>query len=631
MNKYILAILLIAVPAWGAETIISESAIDHATYLERGNGIAYHNGSAWVRSSKTVKVSGNNFIVDEAGLTWSIAKNSRDITFTRDGIDTTFGFGGMYWFNIETEDWTAIDTPNNITPTQSGDTVLIPGLYDGVDVEIVSHVSGPQVDYIVNDMSGWMANPYGSDGVLAFWHELKSRGHGLKVDGVAWNGTDYTLGNNITLAGTVKDFDIVYSEATDANGDTFPVTNALIRAVNKDFFGESIHSTWLASATLPVRMHYTTESGTLTSSETWVEGTNIYVSANLTLGGTSQSYVIEKGVFVKFDDNVTFALAASNDLSVTGVWDDYAYFIHCGNDAYGDDFGVDPGGNCASQSTWSGLIGLVGQHQLTGMWFEDNGGAAVIDSSSCDAGQTSWIKDSVFVATEQSGGVIEYYPWACGTSTLNIENNIIDQNGGGTGAIYIRNINTVGDVVTFKNNLVIDEDSLYVLFMRDFATTIPDTLYVTNNTIICESSSTHGYINVTSDTDVMVDGNIVTGCNEGYSGCGGAQCPKNLGYNNTDDFVSWTGGATEITTTPDHQTHLDDSVPVWADDFHLGTSSNGIDAGSDLAASFGLDDRHALDTGADDTGTVDMGFHYPTAAGEPPATRRIIITKWLNR
>jgi len=54
-------------------------------------------------------------------------------------------------------------------------------------------------------------------------------------------------------------------------------------------------------------------------------------------------------------------------------------------------------------------------------------------------------------------------------------------------------------------------------------------------------------------------------------------------------------------------------------DFYLGPTSLCTDAGSQSAAAAALDGRTTQADGTPDAGTVDMGYHYPIATGEPPS------------
>jgi hypothetical protein len=599
----------------------------------------------WKESSKTVKAAGSTFYVDEAGLSWSIKKNNRDITFTRDGVETTFGFDGMYWFNMATESWTAIDSANNVTPTQSGDTVLIPGLYGGVDVEIVSRVSGPQVDYVITDMSGWTANPYGSDGVLAFWHELKSRGHGLKVDGVTWNGTDYTLGNNITFTGPAKDFDIIYSEAVDANDDTFPITNALIRAVNKDFFGESIHSTWLSSASLPVRMHYDTKSTTTPGNETWSEGTTIFIDSVLS---TSGYYItIEKGVFVKFNDNGAIGHTdITGGVTVTGEWGDWAYFTSCldvdvarGEEISDADCDLgEPGVTAPAPGDWNRIFANQASMNLVGMWVQYAGqsnapmgyGAGNFNG---DGDGVYYIKDSVFTSNLLGTNVpLIINNFSSDSVDMDVYGNVFDCSDGGVAAMAA--------VIWQRDGNVSIRDNLFIVPAGH--TTQGMQLYQTNptevlrNTIVVAGGGTvgagwQGIYDRSALTDTAYD-NVIQCSDGGSAGTGitgfGTHA-YNLAYGCTTAF-STGAGTGDITLDPDFSAHEHAELPAAADDFHLGVSSNAIDAGSDTAVNLGVDDAHALDTGALDTGTVDLGFHYPGGGGGEESRRRFFIFSELT-
>lgn len=606
-----LVTIMIGSPAF-AETVVGENRIEHATFTEVGDGIGYHNGSSWVRANKAVKASGNNFIVDEAGLIWSISKNSREIVYTRDGVTTTFAFAGMYWFNMSTQAWTAIDSQNNVTPVQNGDTVTIPALYDGVDVEIISHVSGPQVDYIINDMSGWTPNPYGADGVLGFWHELKSRGHGLKVDGVTWNGNDFTVGKTVDFTGPVKYFSIIETEAEDAAEETHVVKNALVRAVNKDFFAESIDATWLASATLPVRMHYVAKGGAL-NTQTWVAGETYLVSTNASVNA-GQTITVEAGAVVKFQTGVSLhSLNATGSWVTTGTWGDWAYFTSCDDNSVGEDLApyliVDDDGNCGDGTPedvdWGSVLCRY-NCDFTGAHIRYHG-LTYID------GASDW--DQCNIEEEDEGFQIRNsYPGA-----ITLTNSTI-------------RIGTVGDVcpaVMFNygnrdhvvsNNLFLFEDAPAAgcsTGVIDFGPTGTQSMVFTHNTVISSSIVNTNFMHFFS---VPTTGTFTNNFFDDPSAWGILNPGTGFTYNQYTGSkgVALGTGETEGVTV-NWASHVDTGTPAWAQAYHFTAGDDPIDAGSDTAASFSLDTKHTLSDGTVDSGTVDLGFHFDGGGAAPPA------------
>ena len=640
MNRYLLiALLLISVPAWGQRTPVDEHTSTTPTYTVVGNGLNYHNGVELVASNKAVKGSGGNYYVDEAGLTWEIDKNSRDITFTRDGIATTFGFDGMFWFNTATEAWTAIDSTNNVTPTQSGDSVLIPGLYAGVDVEIVSRVYGPQVDYIITDMSGWTPNPYGTDGVLAFWHELKSRGHGLKVDGVTWNGTDYTEGRIIDLTGTTKDWSITYTEAQDSAGSVSPVSNALIRAVNKDFFGEAVDATWLASATLPVTMHYDTISANISSNTTWSAGTTYMLAADITVDSAA-TLTIEEGVFVKFGTTRFIHVNAGN-LAATGTAADNIFFTSCEDNTVGEDTSGDADCNGTEDTPvggdWNWLKGSLnntsfvlrfahvrygGIAAIAPQLFITYAGVCTVTVTDCTFTDTKDVSGTGMISMDDALG------YANITFTGNLVDLVLTTNDANNAVNIFNNIDATASTVVSNNIILTDSGGAIDAGIR-IDTHASGTATIHNNTIVNpEAVSGSGIYDVDGDTLDMKN-NIVQGFALGFRAFSNTTHSYNTAYGCTTEWdFSGGAGTGDNTTIPSFATHADDAVWDTFEAYHLETGVSAmIDTGSDTAANLSLDDRHATDDGNDDTGTVDRGYHFVSGAA---AARRIIITEWLG-
>jgi len=627
------AVLLLFYTNVFADTYVNEYRTIGATYETWGDGDNYDTGGGvYAPSNKAVKSSGNNFIVDEVGLPWSISKNSREITYTRGEQDTTFVFSGMYWFNTATEAWTQIDSENNVTPTQVGDTVVASGLYDGVDLEIISSVSGPQVDYVITDMSGWTPNPYGTDGVLAFWHELKNRGHGLEVDGISWNGTDLAFGNNVTFTGTVRDFDIINTLAEDATGDKANVTNAIIRAVNKDFFGESVDATWVASATLPVRMHYETKNGTISSDATWGSGTTYYLDADVTIAN-EVTLTVEGGAVVKGGSPTIAIKGGGQDavLVTSGAsMTNFAYFTAKDDNSVGAEIdGSDgepdtPGFGGIGEEANAFQINLDGAYigyALNPVWVKGDGLTDI--SITLTNSYIYWNSGSVGVKAQTTG---------TGSNLDFHVNNCIfytPANVTSTGVVYTYWLFPAPITSEFhiENNLfyidAIPYDPIAVIWTRGHDSFKGVDVIIRNNTVFCTENvgDTRGIYSYTPDiTTTTVQDNIVVGCTTGYltNAVGETDLIEdhNLAYNNGTDWGNGFGGGTgDITTTPDFGTHDDaaSGVPEWANDYHLGTSTTAVDAGSRSSSAAGLDALHTVVAATTDSGDVDLGFHFPVA------------------
>jgi hypothetical protein len=235
----------------------------------------------------------------------------------------------------------------------------------------------------------------------------------------------------------------------------------------------------------------------------------------------------------------------------------------------------------------------------------------------------AYIKDSVFYET--GSPVWSFTPSGSNAATSDYENNYFYVSVINHRAIHFPNGHSVTNTKTFNitNNLIrlTGNGSHYGILMQQTDTDYAINVY--NNTIVCDAAGTgYAYRALNEPATTLWYDNIATGCANGFEHTGSSVHDYNLAYNNSTNFGgSWSAEANEITTDPDHQTHDDSAlgVPSWADDYHLGTSSNAIDAGSQTASAAGMDAKHAADTGVNDSGTVDIGHHYPTAAGVPVA------------
>jgi len=239
--------------SFAQETIVNEWTTTTPTYTIKGDGINYNDGT-WKKSNKAVVDNTTTYDVTTAPIAWSLNKGSGDITYTRDGLSTTFSFGGVYYFEQETSQFSAVD-PSADTSNISidGDTITYTSIYPNVNAIITSGVSGPSVSYVISSIAGWATHSYTQTVYLAFWHELKSTGHAIHTDSGEWDGTTAEFSTLIKFKGSTKDFDIYESQAVDANGDSEVVRNVLFEGGgSKDHLAQAVSDAWFSTAVLPV-------------------------------------------------------------------------------------------------------------------------------------------------------------------------------------------------------------------------------------------------------------------------------------------------------------------------------------------------------------------------------------------
>jgi hypothetical protein len=635
--------LLLATPAW-ADTYVNEWTTVKDDYIVKGSGINYDPGTGLEPSSKTVKEAGPNIYVDEVGLPWLMKKSSGDITYSKDGQETTFGFDGLYWFNTVTELWTAVDTSASVTPVVVGDTVEIDSIYPGVDAVVVSSVSGPQVDYIITDMTGWVANPYGADGVLGFWHEMKTRGHGVKVDGVTWNGTDYTEGQYLTFTGdTTKDWLIIYTEAEDAVGEKTPVSNAVVRAVNKDFFAEAIDATWLTAATLPARVHYETEVGTMSADETWTAVVGTYFVDDVVYTSTYE-LTIEPNVTVKLNQNSGIrANSAGGNIILDGVdSDNHIRFTSCLDMTVGSaisdedcDLG-EPGVTAPGGGNWYYVwFDAVNEDILVDwVWLSYCWKCLQIDTTATPSAITvTNVKAEDSIGDPGMSWGISIITTGATATTWIIENNFVYKGNFGTSCPFEVNYSGSSNLSTgsFRNNFVLTDAKPTEIIMWRWRFGAPDP-EIENNTVICTNADTSApnvemwYSNARN--------NVFAGCELVYMETGTLEYNVCYDMKDGDDDCGGTGNTYGDPAFGSHDDSADGWTPSWAEAYHVGAAGSAVDAGDTTAAAQLLSDTtpmsdlHTVTGGTNDSGTLDMGFHFGAfGVSAGGASRRVIITQ----
>lgn len=388
-------------------------------------------------------------------------------------------------------------------------------------------------------------------------------------------------------------------------------------------------------------MAFSTPTSPCTGDVTFADGTEYLIVGQYVCNGSTGTVTVEGGSIIKFSDTSPGQWNVGKITTSGTTAANPAYWTSCNDDTIGTDFGTasgDCGDTTPDGDDWLGMTagGTVSLFTLDYLYWKYGRSMAVF-SNVFNPTPSGSVSNSIFDDPSDSAGdiLISVSSLSFGAE-ITFENNIMRMYAGE--AFRIRPIDsaTTNGTVNIKNNLMLMSTSnsyFGIRFLQDNNFTIDANVY--NNTIVCLDPST----NITGiDVDdthagVIVKDNIVA---KGAV----SNCPKayeaNVGDNHDHDYnmaygatTAWSGSWVEATNevddvdesaNPDFTEHTDDNIPTWADDYHLGPSqSDAVDGGSRSASAAGLDDRHALSTGSNDSGTVDLGFHYPSAdgGGEP--------------
>jgi len=384
---------------------------------------------------------------------------------------------------------------------------------------------------------------------------------------------------------------------------------------------------------------YEVEGGSIIGDEVWVSGETYLLQVALTISD-GNSLTIQDGAIIKiFNTGIASGrrINVYDTLSVNGTQANPVYWTSCADKSVGAD--VTDHASCDDVAVTNcdiAVVNIAGATEpsvtINYTEFSYVGGVSSFYMSANPNFtfnmQNSIVRDFQDLACTSNYLIAHNLAPDAGVTTFIFKNNIIHDSytGDDTSArqmdFGMRYAGTE-DIFIIENNLFITESSSDAHFLylesRDNANV---SFTINNNTIVCNNAGhtgtgfyfyTHGTI-----PNIQISDNIVQGCGAGFNALvfdiPTGKHYNNLAYNNGTDYsATWVKVASEITTTPDFQEHAGTYTPVWADDYHLGVSSNAIDAGSTTATLAGLDGKHATDDGVNDSGTLDLGFHYFTA------------------
>lgn len=654
-------LLTIAILLWASSALaqpVNEWTIERPTYTIKGNGIAYNDGT-WKESDAIIDYSNPTKWENlEVTTPWNINTSNLTLTIARGSQASTIQPDGIYWLN--TTSWAVTEAVGWAVPvvTENPTSVFLDGILDAGDgdAELVSKKSGVSWDYVFNDTTGWTANPYPvGESALIVRYQL-GRNHTVTADGapVDWGGT---VASTVTFEAAGEKFDLASVSATDGAGVEYPITYYLRTAQGKDWFMEGIPAADFSAATLPLRYHYTTESGVIAVTDTWSgdiyldggatiagatitvdAGTKIAMSNNgankaslgisdnvpnsiLDVNGTAASPVIMSScldvTYLGFDATSESECVGVADSPVAGDWDALFFSVtspgNTGSHSYLDYFEVAYAGFAGG-----GVIRMGGTSTsyINGMYLHD----------SCPAGESA-TGDAILEQKSDAEDANKIYYYTITNSIIVQEESCpISHN-----EITLTNRTYYGD---YRNNLIITDAPSGLVWHERAANDAGQHFTFQNNTLICtgaaNTATAYSFLVWRAPAVPHINNNFVTGCGIGFIGLldPTADQSHNKAWNNTTDYSSWTPGTgsdsddPSLSTSHDHSATWPISQDSTLDNYHFSTSSDMIDTGSDTAANLGLDSDHVTDDGVADSGTVDRGFHYASIGGgsrpDPP-------------
>jgi hypothetical protein len=652
MRKILVALAFLVVsvstPAF-ADTIVNEHTIVRdAGYTEVGSGIAYHDGSQWRETNPTIVEDASSWYVSESPMPWSVSKSEKKLIITRGGKSIGIKPAGVYYLNTDTNDWTNVESPTLPSATTTTTTsVTFEDVYTNVDIEIISHDHGPQWNYHIQSKAGYPVTPYPADDTwVVFAHELDI----TDPPQILENGTTSTtwgggLIHDITFVGqgVRSSWKISPEEAvsSDTEDNRARIKNALIQKGGTYYYLEGIPYSFFSGKTAPFLLHYTTVGGALSADTTWASGT-YYVTSDVTTG--VYNLTINAGVVVKFSgsgDGIAVDDAAGH-LEIDGTQADPVIFTSCSDSTYGEDMnGVGTCDTTPAAGEWDAIV--LNFHSMNAEFFILRYGGSTAGGGIYSAGAPNgtdvgdvYVRGLRVVTSEFAttvGSIVEFSASATSDADLTlIESYFYQDSTTLTGNVvrFANSSRTTGTNVV-KNNFweITDANATsYALNMLALNTT---TTEVRNNTFQYDVGGSRGiYINSlqaggsATATDNYIECNGLTNV-VAYHGAtiNGTWTHENNfsdGCGSNTFATHWVEGASESSSTDcvlkaGDGVHSDnDFVPSWAENFHVASGSNCVDAGSRTASAAGLDEYHIIDDATLDTGTVDVGAHFAPGA-----------------
>lgn len=599
-------------------------------YTEIGSGINYQKDDGSFEESSQVIVPSSR-----SGINWECFTAQNRVGFKNNistGSYSVFSqIGntgkilkskpvGIAYLNIQTKEYQFISNLQSSLGVVDGNKITYSDAFQNCDIEYIIEKSRLKQNLIIKSKAGFPGSPYSaSDTYVVIVTKFDLANYELPVlegedDEIAYDGVNPLE----TDAGSFRFSDQVFSlgEAEDSNGAKQSVKKRLIRVSGQDYLLEGIPYAYLASATYPVLLDYTTVSGSISSDTTWPAGT-YYVSSSVSV--TSGTLTIAAGAVVKFASGTDLSISGGA-IDINGSSGNPAYFTSANDDTIGETIAGSTGSPAAGDWT---SVNSSGNTSITADFGVFRYGTVGL---SCQGNfNSALVQDCVFYENSSIGLRIgrnqgstvtarrcETYNNVTGFHSAGGNNNVAQfedcyshdnssdgfvgfrtTGGHGHRLFNCLSINNGGNGVNGNNTAV--------------------AVHVKNSTI--DSNTGDGVI---ISGAAFTSGNIIDSIisnNGGYGVNGNASVTVTFCdlYNNTSGSTNNVGTESDnITTDPDFQTGVivSDLVDYPAGYFLNQSTSGAIGAGSDTATNLGYDTYTTATDATLDSGTVDIGFHY---------------------
>ena len=591
-------------------------------YTEIGAGINYQ------KDDGSFDVASAQFVASKrTGIDWECFTTHNRIGLNNDissGVYSVFSQIGntgqilrskpvaIAYLNTETKEWTIIANLQSSVASVSGNKILYKDAFKNCDLEYVIQKDRLKQNIYIKSIEGFGKSSYDADKtqvVIVTKFDLDNFETPKIVDSRGEISLATMKSASITAKNTgdeTIDGELVFTkqrfgmcEATDNKGDTQKIRKRIIKHDGNYYLLEGLPYSWLASASYPVLLDYTTVSSAF-GTATWTTGT-YYISAS-TDQNQNSLLTIDAGVIVKLGSGVTLSV---NGIDINGTYSSWVYITSKNDNSVGETIDGSSGSPAAGDWATFGLI----------YWNNQGNSSCAMNNCVFRYGTVGWDGGNGYT------GITHNF------------NDVVFKNFSGTGIRFVTRGNHTLNLYDFQ----LDTCVTGINTNRDYMTT------ATLKRGLIRGCSTTGiggdYAGDIDGYNLTIDGNAI-GIRQHY-GTTTSTLTNCIISNNTTNLVNdqtltfnyvlqYNNGTTNNPTANNNP--LTSANPNFA----TGTAVTGyigdmtyflnqatspcINAGSDTAANLGMDSYTTAIDSTLDSSTVDIGYHYEpddvgTAAG----------------
>ncbi len=587
-------------------------------YTEIGAGINHQKDDGSFAESSAVFVSSRRTGIDwECYTTHNRVGLKNDISSGAYSVFSQIGNAGQVlrskpvaiaYLNTETKEWTIIANLQSSIASVSGNKILYKDAFKNCDLEYVIQKDRLKQNLYIKSIDGFSKSPYDAaktQVVVVTKFDLDN----FETPKIVDSRGEVSLSTMKTASITAKnvgdetiDGELVFSkqrfgmcEATDNKGDTQKIRKRIIKHDGNYYLLEGLPYLWLASASYPVLLDYTTKSGAI-NDETWTSGT-YYISANLEVN-EHKTLTLNAGAVVKVGSNVSITI---DGLVASGTSDNRIYITSFNDNTIGET--IDGSSGSPAAGDWGNI--------LMRYWNDVN------DLVNLDFVTIRYASRGFYMSRDTTNNDFYY------GKTFNLDNVVIKNCS--VFGFFIGEADS-GKSTVAANDIQIDTCVIGFAIQYDAnASTIKRALIINNTSRGIGGNYTLGtFQNCTIDSNGVgivanVGGTIaLTDCiisNNTTNLTVGAGSSLNLNYclqynNGTTNAASANTNAL-ASANPNFATGTAATGYIGDMTYFLNQSTSPCkDAGSDTAANLGMDAHTTATDATLDSSTVDVGYHY---------------------